>query len=108
MERMFAVLGALSAGLAVVAGAFAAHDLRARLAPELLAAFETGARYQMYHALGLLAVAWALGRWRASGARIDSFGLWRTPGCRRRSRPSWQHGSTDCPPRTSGCSSPRR
>jgi len=70
MERMLAVLGALSAGLAVVAGAFAAHGLRARLAPELLAAFETGARYQMYHALGLLAVAWALGRWPASAAAV--------------------------------------
>ena len=64
------VLGALSAGVAVVAGAFAAHGLRARLAPELLAVFETGARYQMYHAFGLLAVAWALERWPASGAAV--------------------------------------
>jgi len=70
MERTFAVLGALSAGLAVVAGAFAAHGLRARITPELLAVFETGARYQMYHALGLLAVAWAVGRWPASSAAI--------------------------------------
>jgi uncharacterized membrane protein YgdD (TMEM256/DUF423 family) len=63
MERTFAVLGALFAGLAVAAGAFGAHGLRARLAPDLLEVFETAARYQMYHALGLLAVAWAAARW---------------------------------------------
>lgn len=57
-------LGALSACVAVVAGAFGAHALRSRLAPELLAAFETAARYQMFHALALLAVAWALERGR--------------------------------------------
>ena len=63
MERTFAVLGALLACLAVGAGAFGAHGLRGRLTPELLDVFETAARYQMYHALGLLAVAWAADRW---------------------------------------------
>jgi uncharacterized membrane protein YgdD (TMEM256/DUF423 family) len=63
MSRTFFVLGALSAFLAVAAGAFGAHALRARLSPDLLAAFETGARYQMYHALALVAVAWAVQRW---------------------------------------------
>lgn len=63
MDRAFALAGSLSAFLAVAAGAFGAHALRARLTPELLAAFETGARYQMYHALALLAVAWAATRW---------------------------------------------
>lgn len=63
MERVFFGLGAGSAFLAVAAGAFGAHALRARLAPDLLAVFETAARYQMYHALGLLAVAWAATRW---------------------------------------------
>ncbi len=43
--------------LAVALGAFAAHGLKARLGPELLAVFETGVRYQAYHALGLLAAA---------------------------------------------------
>ena len=66
-ERVFLVLGALSAGAAVVLGAFGAHALRDRLAPELLDVFETGARYQMYHALGLLAVAWAVARWPGAG-----------------------------------------
>lgn len=68
MERLFFGLGALSAGLAVAAGAFGAHGLKARVSPEMLAVFETGARYQMYHALGLLAAAWAVGRWPAAGA----------------------------------------
>lgn len=63
MERLFFGLGALSAFVSVAAGAFGAHALRARLPADLLAAFETGARYQMYHALGLIAVAWAAGRW---------------------------------------------
>ncbi len=62
-ERVFFTLGAASALVSVGAGAFGAHGLRARLSPELLAVFETAARYQMYHALGLLAVAWAAVRW---------------------------------------------
>jgi uncharacterized membrane protein YgdD (TMEM256/DUF423 family) len=63
MDRLFFSLGALSALLSVGAGAFGAHALRSRLSPEYLAVFETAARYQMYHALGLLAVAWAVSRW---------------------------------------------
>jgi uncharacterized membrane protein YgdD (TMEM256/DUF423 family) len=63
MDRLFFALGSASALVAVGAGAFGAHGLRARLAPDLLAVFETAARYQMYHALALLAVAWAITRW---------------------------------------------
>lgn len=63
MDRLFFGMGSVSALLAVAAGAFGAHGLRSRLSEELLAAFETGARYQMYHALALLAVAWAHARW---------------------------------------------
>ncbi len=59
MVRMFFVLGTLAAGWAVIFGAFGAHGLRKHLTPELLQTFETAARYQMYHALGLLAVSWA-------------------------------------------------
>ena len=69
MERLFAVVGGVSAFIAVAAGAFGAHALRSRLGPELLAAFETGARYQMYHALALLAVASALTRWPVPAVR---------------------------------------
>ena len=63
MDRTFAALGALSGFLGVAAGAFGAHALRARLAPDLLAVFHTGAQYQLYHALALLAAAWAAARW---------------------------------------------
>jgi uncharacterized membrane protein YgdD (TMEM256/DUF423 family) len=63
MDRLFLGLGALSAFVSVAAGAFGAHALKARLSADLLAVFETGARYQMYHSLGLIAVAWAHARW---------------------------------------------
>lgn len=56
MSRVFVMLGALSAALAVAAGAFGAHALRTRLDARMLEVFETAARYQMYHALALLAV----------------------------------------------------
>ncbi|NTX13000.1 DUF423 domain-containing protein [Myxococcus sp. CA056] len=56
MMRWWLVLGAVNAFLSVSAGAFGAHALKARLPPDLLVIFETGARYHMYHALGLLAV----------------------------------------------------
>ncbi len=60
VSRYFATIAALSALISVAAGAFGAHALRARLEPDLLAVFETGARYQMYHALGLFVAAWLL------------------------------------------------
>ncbi len=49
--------------------AFAAHGLKARLAPALLPVFETAVRYQIYHALALFAVAWAWARWRHRAIR---------------------------------------
>jgi uncharacterized membrane protein YgdD (TMEM256/DUF423 family) len=63
VDRVFFALGAVSALVAVAAGAFGAHTLRNRLVPDMLGVFEVGARYHMYHALALLAVAWAVGRW---------------------------------------------
>ena len=62
MARWFLVCGAVSGGLAVAAGAFGAHALRARLEPRSLEIFEVAARYQMYHALALLAVGWLASR----------------------------------------------
>ena len=63
MDRLFFGLGGLSAFISVAAGAFATHALRSRLSPESLTVFETAARYQMYHALALLAVSWASSHW---------------------------------------------
>jgi uncharacterized membrane protein YgdD (TMEM256/DUF423 family) len=57
--RIWFFLAALCGFVAVLLGAFAAHGLAGRLTPRLLDAFDTGARYQMYHALamGLAALA---------------------------------------------------
>jgi len=63
MDRLFFAIGSLSAFIGVALGAFAAHALKSRLDAELLATFEVGVRYQMYHAFALLAVGWAQTRW---------------------------------------------
>ena len=70
MDRTFFALGAALAGIAVAAGAFGAHGLRGRLEADMLAVFETAVRYQMYHALALLAVAWATTRWPDGSAGL--------------------------------------
>ncbi|MCK6576060.1 DUF423 domain-containing protein [Myxococcota bacterium] len=67
MPRFFA-LGAFALALAVAAGAFGAHGLKARLTPDMLAHWETAVRYHAYHGLGLLAVAWAVDRGLGRGA----------------------------------------
>lgn len=72
MDRFFASAGAALALLGVALGAFGAHGLRARMSAEDLAIFETGVRYQMYHALALFAVAWAVSRW--PGAAVNAAG----------------------------------
>jgi uncharacterized membrane protein YgdD (TMEM256/DUF423 family) len=56
MPKLFLALAAINGFLSVALGAFAAHGLRARLSPELLATFQTGVEYHMYHALALLGV----------------------------------------------------
>lgn len=71
--RLFLVIGSVSALAAVSAGAFGAHALRDRLTEEMLAVFETAARYQMYHALALLAVGWAADKW---GGVLFSWSGW--------------------------------
>jgi uncharacterized membrane protein YgdD (TMEM256/DUF423 family) len=75
--RRHAALGAAAGALAVLLGAFAAHGLKARLEPEHLLTFETGVRYQMYHALAILAAA-ALGggrRWQAAAVGLFAAGI---------------------------------
>lgn len=72
MDRTFLLIGAVAAFTGVAAGAFGAHALRSRLSTEMLAVFETGVRYQMYHALAILLVA-------AAAARLDGW-LIRTAG----------------------------
>jgi uncharacterized membrane protein YgdD (TMEM256/DUF423 family) len=62
MDRTFLLLGAVAAFLAVTLGAFGAHGLRGRLSPEMMAVFQTGVQYHMYHALAILLVSAMMGR----------------------------------------------
>ena len=66
MDRVFFIIGALSACVGIAAGAFGAHGLKSHLSPEMLSVFEVGVRYQMYHAFALMAAAWAQTRWPSS------------------------------------------
>lgn len=68
MEKLFFIAGAVSAFIGVAAGAFGAHALKSRLGADLMAVFEVGVRYQMYHAFALIATAWAMSRWPGSAA----------------------------------------
>lgn len=70
VSYFFFRLGCVMAALAVALGAFGAHGLKSRVTEDLLVIFETGARYQMYHALALLAVGLALDRWPAGGIAV--------------------------------------
>jgi len=72
MDRLFFIVGSLSGFIGVAFGAFAAHALKVRMEPELLASFEVGVRYQMYHAFALLTVGWAHTRW--PGAILNASG----------------------------------
>ena len=72
MEKTFLLIGAAAGFLAVALGAFGAHALRARLSADMLDVFETGVRYQMYHAIAILIVG-------LIAARLDGW-LIRTAG----------------------------
>ena len=71
--QLFFGLGCIFGALGVGLGAFAAHGLSNTLSAPDLATFETAARYQMYHALALLAAAWAVDRW---GGALASAAGW--------------------------------
>ncbi len=72
-SRTFFGLGAIFAFFAVAAGAFGAHALRTRLAPDRLDLFELAARYQMYHALALIASAWAAEKFQNGAANSSGW-----------------------------------
>jgi len=54
--KLFLLLGAINAMLAVAMGAFAAHGLKKQISADMLSVFQTGVHYHLYHALGLLLV----------------------------------------------------
>jgi uncharacterized membrane protein YgdD (TMEM256/DUF423 family) len=65
MQQTWFVLGCVLMIAGVLAGAFAAHSLKQHLSADSLETWQTGARYHIYHALGLLAVAYAAGKWQS-------------------------------------------
>jgi uncharacterized membrane protein YgdD (TMEM256/DUF423 family) len=71
-EMRLAALGAINALVAIAAGAFGAHALKSRFDARRLDIFETAARYQMYHALGMIAAAWLASR----GLALAGTGGW--------------------------------
>ncbi|MDB5251353.1 MAG: rane protein [Flaviaesturariibacter sp.] len=77
MQKTFFVLASSLAGLAVVLGAFGAHSLRKMVAPEMVATFQTGVQYQMYHAFALFIVALVYDRF---GSSINAAGWLFTGG----------------------------
>ena len=56
IAKLFLILGGINAALVVMLGAFGAHGLKARMTAEMLAVYQTGVHYHLFHALGLLAV----------------------------------------------------
>jgi uncharacterized membrane protein YgdD (TMEM256/DUF423 family) len=76
MQRIALALAGLNGLIAVAAGAFGAHGLRSRLTADALIIFETAARYHMYHALALAAVAALAGpRWTTASVWLFQCGI---------------------------------
>jgi uncharacterized membrane protein YgdD (TMEM256/DUF423 family) len=73
VERVFVAAGSIAGFLGVAFGAFGAHALKTQLTPDALATFEIGMRYQMYHALALIAAAWVCTKWPGAWARASGW-----------------------------------
>jgi uncharacterized membrane protein YgdD (TMEM256/DUF423 family) len=77
--RWLGVTGSVAGLVAVAAGAFGAHGLQGRLSPRMLEVFDVAVRYQLIHALALLAAAWAAerarDRWAAWSGRLFLAGI---------------------------------
>jgi uncharacterized membrane protein YgdD (TMEM256/DUF423 family) len=70
MDRLFFGLGAVLGLLSVAAGAFGAHALQSRLDARAMELFQTSVRYQMFHAVALIATAWAHSRWPGASGSV--------------------------------------
>ena len=66
MKNFYFAIGAAFSLLSVLFGAFGAHTLKDRLSKEMLDIFEVAVRYQMYHGIGLIVVAWAFSQWQSN------------------------------------------
>ncbi len=71
-ERRILMAAGLFGATAVLAGAFGAHALRERLAPDLLSAWDTAARYHLVHAVAMLGSAWASARFGGRAAAVSA------------------------------------
>jgi uncharacterized membrane protein YgdD (TMEM256/DUF423 family) len=78
MDKTFMFVAAVLGFVGVGVGAFGAHGLRGRLSPEMLAVFETGVRYHMYHVLAILGTAALMAR--VDGRAITAAGWCFTAG----------------------------
>jgi len=70
-SRVLIMAGGILGLLGVVAGAMGVHALRDVLDAKALNTFETGVRFQMYHALALLAVGSLAGRWKTGFVKLS-------------------------------------
>lgn len=73
MDRLFFGLGSIVALLTVAAGAFGAHALQTRIDARAMEIFQTSVRYQMMHALALIAAAWATTRFTSGAVRVGGW-----------------------------------
>jgi uncharacterized membrane protein YgdD (TMEM256/DUF423 family) len=73
MQKLFFIIGTILAGLSVALGAFGAHGLKKIVAPEVVATYQTGVQYQIYHAFAILIVALMLDRWVSSYLHYAGF-----------------------------------
>jgi len=74
MTNTFFSIGAILAAISVSLGAFAAHAATKFMTEQQLGWMEKAARYNMYHALALFAVAWALTRWTSQTGLLNAAG----------------------------------
>ncbi len=72
MKKIVLLSGAVLGGLSVVFGAFGAHLLKKKLLPEAIESFNTGVKYQIYHALLLL----ILGIWLSFNSQLENLMAW--------------------------------
>lgn len=73
MFKVFVILGSLGALLSVALGAFGAHGLKGVISGQMLANYQTGVHYQMFHALGLICVG-IITRWLGPSGLLHAAG----------------------------------
>jgi uncharacterized membrane protein YgdD (TMEM256/DUF423 family) len=74
MTNTFFSIGAILAAISVAMGSFAAHGATKFMSVDQLNWMEKAARYNMYHALALFAVAWAFTRWTSQTSLLNAAG----------------------------------